>query len=158
MRWIEKQVLLQTLDVRWREHLSQLDHLRSVIHLRGYGQRDPLNEYKNEAFALFGRMLFDLRTTVTTQLMLLQIEAPEEQQGAAAGQTIEVHADPRTGENEMAPPLAAAFPRATPGGFDQTNPATWGKISRNAQCPCGSGKKYKHCHGDVAAGAGAASA
>jgi preprotein translocase subunit SecA len=168
MRWIEKQVLLQVLDVRWREHLSHLDHLRSVIHLRGYAQRDPLNEYKSEAFALFERMLFDLRTTVTRQLMLLQIEAPEEQAPAPAPPTqmVEVHADPRTGANEMAPdagvvaPAAGAIPAASamrgPPGFDQSNPATWGKISRNAPCPCGSGKKYKHCHGDVAGAAASA--
>jgi preprotein translocase subunit SecA len=171
MRWIEKQVLLQVLDVRWREHLSHLDHLRSVIHLRGYGQRDPLNEYKSEAFALFERMLFDLRTTVTRQLMLLQIEAPPEEEPAppAPEKMLEVHADPRTGENEMAgagagvavappqagaaqpavTPPAAAPPVRTPPGFDQNDPSTWGKISRNAPCPCGSGKKYKHCHGDV---------
>ena len=159
MRWIEKQVLLQTMDVRWREHLSHLDHLRSVIHLRGYAQRDPLNEYKSEAFALFGRMLFDLRTTVTRQLMLLQIEAPEEEVAAVAAsvaataprQMVEAHVDPRTGENEMAPPPQSAAPvRAGPAAFDVKDPATWGKVSRNAQCPCGSGKKYKHCHGDVA--------
>jgi preprotein translocase subunit SecA len=145
MRWIEKQVLLQIVDMRWREHLSHLDHLRSVIHLRGYGQRDPLNEFKTEAFTLFERMLFDLRTQVTKSLMRLQIDGQiEEAQPPQA--IVETHIDPLTGVNEMedsyAPPAA---------GFNRNDPRTWGKISRNALCPCGSGKKFKHCHGDVAA-------
>ncbi len=144
MRWIEKQVLLQMVDMRWREHLSHLDHLRSVIHLRGYGQRDPLNEFKTEAFTLFERMLFDLRTQVTRSLMRLQIDAqPGEAQPPA--QIVETHVDPLTGENEM------EDPGARPPGFNAQDPRTWGKISRNAVCPCGSGKKFKHCHGDVAA-------
>ncbi len=144
MRWIEKQVLLQMVDMRWREHLSHLDHLRSVIHLRGYGQRDPLNEFKTEAFTLFERMLFDLRTQVTKSLMRLQIDAqPEELR--PPGEVVEVHVDPLTGENEMDEPAPL------PVGFDARDPRTWGKVSRNAACPCGSGKKFKHCHGDVAA-------
>jgi preprotein translocase subunit SecA len=159
MRWIEKQVLLQVLDLRWREHLSQLDHLRSVIHLRGYAQRDPLNEFKSEAFTLFERMLTDLRTTVTRSLMRLQVDAPvEEEIGELAPPPMtETHIDPATGENEMAPVVVTA-PRpgtlqAAPPAFDQADPATWGKIARNAPCPCGSGKKFKHCHGDVGAAA-----
>ncbi len=158
MRWIEKQVLLQVLDVRWREHLGQLDHLRSVIHLRGYAQRDPLNEFKSEAFSLFERMLLDLRTTVTRSLMRLQVDGPAEEVAAevapprSRAQLTEVHTDPRSGENEMEEIVVTA-PR--PGGFDAKNPATWGKISRNAPCPCGSGKKFKHCHGDVGATASA---
>ena len=145
MRWIEKQVLLQIVDMRWREHLSHLDHLRSVIHLRGYGQRDPLNEFKTEAFTLFERMLFDLRTQVTKSLMRLQIDGqPEEAQPPQ--QIVETHIDPLTGVNEMEESYAPAA-----AGFDRNDPRTWGKISRNAMCPCGSGNKYKHCHGDVAA-------
>jgi preprotein translocase subunit SecA len=145
MRWIEKQVLLQIVDMRWREHLSHLDHLRSVIHLRGYGQRDPLNEFKTEAFTLFERMLFDLRTQVTKSLMRLQIDGqPEEAQPPQ--QIVETHIDPLTGVNEMDESYAPAA-----AGFDRNDPRTWGKISRNALCPCGSGNKYKHCHGDVAA-------
>ncbi|MGE3301780.1 MAG: preprotein translocase subunit SecA [Hyphomonadaceae bacterium] len=158
MRWIEKQVLLQVLDVRWREHLSHLDHLRSVIHLRGYAQRDPLNEFKSEAFSLFERMLLDLRTTVTRSLMRLQMEG--EDGGAvtppplsAPPSMMEIHADPATGVNEMDPVLVTAQPRGV--GFDPANPSTWGKVSRNALCPCGSGKKFKHCHGDVGAAANA---
>jgi len=147
LRAVEKQILLQVVDLRWREHLSHLDHLRSVIHLRGYAQRDPLNEFKTEAFTLFERMLFDLRTTVTRMLMRLQIGAPEEQARAPAPPThiVEVHRDPLTGENEMEDPE----PPPAAGGFDRNDPRTWGKVSRNAPCPCGSGKKFKYCHGDL---------
>ncbi len=144
LRAVEKQVLLSVVDMRWREHLSILDHLRSVIHLRGYAQRDPLNEFKTEAFTLFERMLLDLRTTVTRMLMRLQIgqAADEKLKPQTPEQLLEIHRNPLTGENEMdePPPLA-------PAGFDRHNPVTWGKVSRNAPCPCGSGKKYKHCHG-----------
>ncbi|MBU6372025.1 MAG: preprotein translocase subunit SecA [Alphaproteobacteria bacterium] len=150
MRWIEKQVLLQILDMRWREHLGQLDHLRSVIHLRGYAQRDPLNEFKSEAFTLFERMLLDLRTTVTRSLMRLQVDGGESSEPAPI-ETIEVHQDPITGENEMEEPAQSA----PPARFDRADPRTWGKIARNAPCPCGSGKKFKHCHGDVGAAANA---
>ncbi|MGE0044542.1 MAG: preprotein translocase subunit SecA [Hyphomonadaceae bacterium] len=152
IRAIEKQVLLSVVDMRWREHLGQLDHLRSVIHLRGYGQRDPLNEFKTEAFTLFERMLLDLRTTVTRMLLRLQISAPEESAPAPQmpAHMVEVHQDPLTGENEMDEPAPAAA-----GAFDRTDPRTWGKVSRNAPCPCGSGKKYKYCHGDLGAAASA---
>jgi preprotein translocase subunit SecA len=147
MRWIEKQVLLQIVDMRWREHLGQLDHLRSVIHLRSYGQRDPLNEFKSEAFQLFERLLFDLRTQVTRSLMRLQIEGQPEAAAAPVAAPpkamIETHIDPATGENEMA---LADSPNQP---FNAKDPRTWGKVSRNDACPCGSGKKYKHCHGSV---------
>ena len=156
LRWIEKQVLLQTLDMRWREHIVQLDHLRSVIHLRGYGQRDPLNEFKEEAFNLFQTMLSDLRTNVTRTLMRLQVETrvpearPPAAEGApaqapasapakpsAAAQTVETHMDASTGEN-LADPAEEV-------------PAEWAKTPRNAPCPCGSGKKFKQCHGALTA-------
>jgi len=149
LRAVEKQVLLSVVDMRWREHLGQLDHLRSVIHLRGYAQRDPLNEFKTEAFTLFERMLLDLRTTVTRMLMQLQVGQPAPAQPPQTLQTVEIHADPRTGENEMS---AFDDPQA---GFDRHDPRTWGKVSRNAPCPCGSGKKYKHCHGVVGEAASA---
>jgi preprotein translocase subunit SecA len=151
LRAVEKQVLLSVVDMRWREHLSFLDHLRSVIHLRGYAQRDPLNEFKTEAFTLFERMLLDLRTTITRMLLRLQIGQADEAALApkAPVATYEIHQNPDTGENEMArrddiPPLA-------PDGFDRHNPTTWGKVSRNAPCPCGSGKKFKYCHGQAEA-------
>jgi preprotein translocase subunit SecA len=141
LRTIEKQVLLSVVDTRWREHLGQLDHLRSVIHLRGYAQRDPLNEFKNEAFTLFERMLLELRSTVTRMLMRLQVTAPTEtafqpgQPSRAQAQVLEMPAP-----TELSP---------RPAGFRPDDPATWGRVSRNAACPCGSGKKYKHCHGQV---------
>ncbi|HWA01569.1 MAG TPA: preprotein translocase subunit SecA [Caulobacterales bacterium] len=147
LRAVEKQVLLSVVDMRWREHLSLLDHLRSVIHLRGYAQRDPLNEFKTEAFTLFGRMLLDLRTTVTRMLMKLQIGQAGEEPPRPPQHLVEVHRNPITGENEM----EARDDPMRPAGFDRHNPHTWGKVSRNAPCPCGSGKKYKYCHGDVQA-------
>ncbi len=146
LRAVEKQVLLSVVDMRWREHLSLLDHLRSVIHLRGYAQRDPLNEFKTEAFTLFERMLLDLRTTVTRMLLHLQVGQAEEQlnRPLTPPRMVEIHQNPDTGENEMA--LRDA-PALAPEGFDRHDQRTWGKVSRNAPCPCGSGKKFKYCHG-----------
>jgi preprotein translocase subunit SecA len=151
LRAVEKQVLLSVVDMRWREHLSLLDHLRSVIHLRGYAQRDPLNEFKTEAFTLFERMLLDLRTTVTRMLLRLQIGQADEvaQKPLAPPQTFEVHQNPDTGENEMQ--RRDDENALAPDGFDRHDPRTWGKVSRNAPCPCGSGKKFKYCHGQAEA-------
>jgi preprotein translocase subunit SecA len=150
LRAVEKQVLLSVVDMRWREHLSLLDHLRSVIHLRGYAQRDPLNEFKTEAFTLFERMLLDLRTTVTRMLLRLQIGQADEvaQRPLQPPKTFEIHQNPVTGENEM---VQRDAPALAPDGFDRHNPSTWGKVSRNAPCPCGSGKKFKYCHGQAEA-------
>ena len=155
MRYVEKSILLQTLDHLWREHLVMLDHLRQVIGLRGYGQRDPLNEYKAEAFALFEGMIAHLREAVTAQLMRVEVvQQPTEEQPQPLP-FMETHkVDPATGEDEMA--LAEAPMTASAvAGDDATavvdrnpnDPATWGKVGRNEVCPCGSGKKYKHCHG-----------
>jgi preprotein translocase subunit SecA len=138
MRWLEKQILLQSVDTRWREHLWHLDQLRSVIHLRGYAQRDPLNEFKNEAFTLFEALLNDLRTDVTRVLMKGQF-AVDVQQGAGG-----------PGPGPRVNP-AAAQPQSQP-GKQEINPA-WAATPRNAPCPCGSGKRYKNCHGDVTAAA-----
>ncbi len=158
MRQVEKAVLLQTLDHLWREHLVVLDHLRQVIGFRGYGQRDPLNEYKTESFELFQAMLTRLREAVTTQLMRIEIVqrppplAPEGDLEALEAS----HVDPFTGENELAatpapPPMPPSRNgRVATAQIDPKNPATWGKVQRNAPCPCGSGKKYKHCHGKLA--------
>jgi preprotein translocase subunit SecA len=165
-RQIEKMVLLQTLDHLWREHLVTLEHLRQVIGFRAYGQRDPLNEYKSEAFVLFEAMLGRLREDVTGQLMHVELMPPDEQ---PALQEMELppmeahHIDPFSGLDELAmadaaiaaersgvavaekrPPLQT---RKTSGAADPKDPATWGKVARNSPCPCGSGKKYKHCHG-----------
>ncbi|HVY58270.1 MAG TPA: preprotein translocase subunit SecA [Xanthobacteraceae bacterium] len=156
IRYVEKSILLQTLDHLWREHLIMLDHLRQVIGLRGYGQRDPLNEYKAEAFNLFEAMSQNLREAVTAQLMRVEIlpaPPPEEQQNLPYMEAHKI--DPSTGEDEMALAngggllTAAAVPgaAAVATARDPNNPASWGKVGRNEPCPCGSGKKYKHCHG-----------
>ncbi len=148
MRYVEKTILLQTLDHLWREHLIMLDHLRQVIGLRGYGQRDPLQEYKSEAFSLFEAMVAHLREAVTAQLMRVEIVPPEEQQPELP--QMEVHKfDPNTGEDELAFAGASLVPAAT-AARDPKNSAGWGKVGRNEDCPCGSGKKYKHCHGRYA--------
>ncbi|HEX4710294.1 preprotein translocase subunit SecA, partial [Phenylobacterium sp.] len=148
MRTVEKSFLLQMIDLQWREHLMHLDHLRNVIGLRGYGQRDPLNEYKTEAFTLFEGLLVDLRQNVTRWLMTVefQFEAPPQ---PPLGRFQEIHLDPLTGEN-------VADMGMLPDGLNieqrQALPVTalpdgWENTGRNAPCPCGSGKKFKHCHG-----------
>ncbi|MFI4965974.1 MAG: preprotein translocase subunit SecA [Caulobacterales bacterium] len=148
MRTVEKSFVLQMIDLQWREHLMHLDHLRNVIGLRGYGQRDPLNEYKTEAFTLFETLLTDLRQNVTRWLMTVefQFEAPPQ---PPPGQFHEIHLDPLTGEN-------AAMMGALPDGLNTEQrqalpvgalPDGWENTGRNASCPCGSGKKFKHCHG-----------
>ncbi len=184
-RQIEKMVLLQTLDGLWREHLVTLEHLRQVIGFRAYGQRDPLNEYKSEAFVLFETMLGRLREATTGQLMHVQLAPREEQPELRMVDLPPMeahHIDASTGLDELdaryynqgLPPEAVeelalvdraiagsataraperAAPKSAPvqtrknAGLDPNAPATWGKVSRNNPCPCGSGKKYKHCHG-----------
>jgi preprotein translocase subunit SecA len=157
MRYVEKSILLQTLDHLWREHLVMLEHLRQVIGLRGYGQRDPLNEYKAEGFNLFEAMSSKLREDVTAQLMRVEIRtAPPEE--PASLPYMEAHKiDPSTGEDEIALARAGAETLARHGitaaataERDPNDPTTWGKVGRNQSCPCGSGKKYKHCHGRFA--------
>jgi preprotein translocase subunit SecA len=150
MRYVEKTILLQTLDHLWREHLVMLDHLRQVIGLRGYGQRDPLQEYKTEAFNLFQEMSAHLREAVTAQLMRVEIVPPEQE--APALPSMEAHKlNPDTGEDEMAlASVSLGAPASDAALRDPKNPASWGKVGRNEDCPCGSGKKYKHCHGRYA--------
>ncbi|OYR12198.1 preprotein translocase subunit SecA [Brucella grignonensis] len=150
MTYIEKSVIMQSLDNLWREHLVNLDHLRSVVGFRGYAQRDPLNEYKTEGFELFQALLANLREVVITQLMRVEIvrEAPPEPElPPMTGR----HIDGTTGENDFDENAWAEHQqdeRVIPAGErDPADPTTWGKISRNEACPCGSGKKYKHCHG-----------
>ncbi|AXK82043.1 preprotein translocase subunit SecA [Pseudolabrys taiwanensis] len=158
MRYVEKSILLQTLDHLWREHLIQLDHLRQVIGLRGYGQRDPLNEYKAEAFALFESMVGHLREAVTAQLMRVEVvQQPPEEQDQTLPPMQAHHLDPNTGEDEMSLSPLSATPVLAPGDGgtavlerNPKDPTTWGKVGRNEVCPCGSGKKYKHCHGRFA--------
>ncbi|HWV42785.1 preprotein translocase subunit SecA [Pseudorhodoplanes sp.] len=157
MRYVEKSILLQTLDHLWREHLVMLEHLRQVVGLRGYGQRDPLNEYKSEAFQLFETMIANLREGVTAQLMRVEIvQAPPEDTQQQLPYMEAHKIDPFTGEDEMAFADATLSPAMAGNGTqravdrDPNNPATWGKVGRNESCPCGSGKKYKHCHGRFA--------
>jgi preprotein translocase subunit SecA len=157
MRYVEKSILLQTLDHLWREHLIMLEHLRQVIGLRGYGQRDPLNEYKAEAFSLFEAMMARLREAVTAQLMRVEIVQQPPAEEPEQLPYMEAHkVDPLTGEDEMAlapAQLVAALAGNGNGAQSARNPkdpASWGKVGRNEPCPCGSGKKFKHCHGKYA--------
>ena len=150
MRGLEKNFLLQMVDMQWREHLTHLDHLRNVIGLRGYGQRDPLNEYKTEAFSLFEGLIGDLRQNVTRWLMTVEIHfAPPE---PAPQRMFEMHIDPLTGENERA--MASAGAALASGSADDRAalpfsalPEGYERTGRNTACPCGSGRKFKHCHG-----------
>ncbi|MCE8005465.1 preprotein translocase subunit SecA [Aestuariivita sp.] len=143
MRNIEKQVLLNSIDTKWREHLLTLEHLRSVVGFRGYAQRDPLNEYKSESFQLFEGLLDSLREDVTTHLAHIKPMTEDEQrailaQMAAEQQKLQAAAEPQAS--------AAPSEDASP-GFVEDDPTTWGNPGRNEKCPCGSGKKFKHCHG-----------
>jgi len=157
MAMIEKEVLLRSLDDLWRDHLVTLEHLRQAVGLRGYAQRDPLNEYKGEAFTLFQQMLDKLRDNTIGQLMRVEID---ENMGADGlpreGDLPEMHGshmDPLTGIDEMAlAPLAFGDPLdpTMVGERDAEKPESWGKVGRNERCPCGSGKKFKHCHGALA--------
>jgi preprotein translocase subunit SecA len=132
LRKVEKTVLLQVLDILWREHLSRLEHLRTSVTLRSYGQRDPLNEYKTEGFELFQSLLTKLREQVTAHLIRVEV----------------VKKDQPTGESDKT--VTKSNKNTT--NENQINPETikkWGKVGRNELCPCGSGKKYKHCHGKL---------
>ncbi len=156
-RGLEKSFMLQMIDMQWREHLMHLDHLRQVIGLRGYGQRDPLNEYKTEAFSLFEKLLVDLRQNVTRWLMTVefQFQEPEPQPMFGLNGEVdfqEIHLNPLTGENEMRSP-AGQMPEGqlSPAQRERLPvellPVGWERTGRNTICPCGSGKKFKHCHG-----------
>ncbi len=161
MRFIEKSLLLQVLDAVWKEHLYALDHLRQGIGLRAYGQRDPLNEYKAEAFALFNAMLDELKERVT--MMLARVELAPEQPPPVYQpmqmQVVESHPEPVSawsgrepemaleGAGAMGASMAVAAQPMRAGTVDPNDPGTWRNAGRNALCPCGSGRKYKHCHG-----------
>jgi preprotein translocase subunit SecA len=161
MKNIEKQLLLQTIDAKWREHLLRLEHLRSVVGFRGYAQRDPLNEYKSESFALFESMLNSLRLDVTQKLSQVRPISKEEQeqlmaQFVAQQQAAAAAAAPKVAAAAAAPVLVgtdgdAEQPARVPliAGFVEDDPATWGNPGRNDACPCGSGLKFKHCHGKI---------
>jgi preprotein translocase subunit SecA len=154
VRYIEKAILLQTLDHDWREHIVHLDHLRQFVGLRGYGQRDPLNEYKSEALTLFENLLTQLRHNVVRQLMHVQVNVqPQPFEDMALPEMEAHHYDPNTGEDEMYDenlPISMGPTRLRTDPdlpVDPNDPRTWGKVGRNAPCPCGSGKKFKQCHG-----------
>ncbi|MCF6215230.1 MAG: preprotein translocase subunit SecA [Emcibacter sp.] len=137
MRQVERSVLLQAIDRYWKDHLAQLDHLRQVIQLRAYGQRDPLNEYKTEAFAMFETMLEETRDNVVMLLSHIEIQTEQpvpELKDPDLSVLNTSHIDAATGENTALNP---------------NDPKSWGNVPRNAPCPCRSGKKYKHCHGKV---------
>ena len=142
-------MLLQSLDTHWREHLSALDYLRQGIHLRSYAQRQPKEEYKREAFELFGQMLDAVKNDVTRTLMNVRIETPEQFDEAASAFeekadgfiNITYTAPTETGEIEQTVADASGMPAVHPSAFEG--------VSRNDPCPCGSGKKYKHCHGKL---------
>ena len=132
MRSVEKQIILNTIDRKWREHLIKLEHLRSVVGFRGYAQRDPLNEYKTEAFQLFESLLDSLRSDVTGQLAHIRMMTEEERRDMLVEQQK---------QQQQA--------NARRNGFDENDPTTWGNPNRNDLCPCGSGQKFKHCHGKI---------
>jgi preprotein translocase subunit SecA len=155
---VEKSVMLQNLDHHWKEHLSTLDALRQVIHLRAYAQKTPINEYKQEAFALFERMLSAIREDVTKVLAHAQFMAAPATELPQMPDIFTTHIDPLTGDDDSGddnamglittrlPPLQIVQP--DPQEMLDEDPASWvGVVSRNAPCPCGSGQKYKHCHG-----------
>ncbi|NKD77408.1 preprotein translocase subunit SecA [Haematospirillum sp. H1815] len=146
---MERGLLLQILDQVWKDHLLQLDHLRQGITLRAYAQRDPLNEYKSEAFEMFQAMLVHLRERVTQVMALVELQVDPQQDiqdRVRSPRRPESH--PR---HEMAHAMAGSgdAPLRHPLMRDPANPETWGRVSRNEGCPCGSGRKYKHCHGSL---------
>ena len=154
LRLVEKSVLLQELDALWKDHIATLDYMRHTIVLRAYGQKDPLNEYKKEAFNLFSDMLNQLGEKVTFILLrtVIQNNSADELQNKQTKHTNlqEIHETPSGMTNSTAPEPEKATPfQYNKGAIDPNNPATWGKVARNDLCPCGSGKKYKHCHGQV---------
>ena len=166
MEQVEKTVLLRTLDQLWRDHIITVEQLRQVIHLRGYGQRDPLNEYKTEGYNLFESMVNRLRENVTSQVMRVEVQMrdPSELMELPDEDDLPMmeahHIDATTGEDDVGEGgtlLAGRRSRQRPGRAkppsrrsNPNDPKTWGKVARNDPCPCGSGKRYKHCHGAYA--------
>jgi preprotein translocase subunit SecA len=144
MRYVGKSLMLQNLDHLWREHLVNLDHLRSVVGFRGYAQRDPLNEYKSESFELFQSMLGHLRHSVTAQTMRVEIVR---QPPPTQPEMHELHPDPGADPTLLPAAAEGALSAAQSVSRDPKKPESWGKVGRNEACPCGSGKKFKHCHG-----------
>jgi len=159
MRFIEKSLLIQTLDAVWKEHLYALDHMRQGIGLRAYGQRDPLNEYKSEAFALFNAMLDELKERVTGMLARVELATEQPPPPSLPQHLMESHPMPDpvyAGETDLMAEqsamggIAIAAQPIRADAVDPNDPETWRSVGRNAPCPCGSGRKYKHCHGRLA--------
>jgi preprotein translocase subunit SecA len=154
IRNAEKQLLLGTIDRKWREHLITLEHLRSVVGMRGYAQRDPLNEYKTESFELFESMLEGLRTDITSQMARIIPQTPEQQMAALQTQ-IQGAVEQGMDINEIKARVKEAYgidielEAPTNNGIDPNDPTTWPALARNDLCLCGSGKKFKHCHGAI---------
>jgi preprotein translocase subunit SecA len=149
MRVAEKTLLLQILDQNWKEHLLALDHLRHGINLRAYAQKDPLNEYKREAFDMFESLMIRLREQITQLLAHIEIRQPEPVQAAAAPVQFGQPASQAQSAQQRMHAAAMAGGGALSNGAGPNNPDAWKNVSRNAPCPCGSGKKYKHCHGKL---------
>jgi preprotein translocase subunit SecA len=163
---VEKNLLIQTLDHHWKEHLATLDALRQVIHLRSYAQKKPIDEYKQEAFLLFERLLVVIREDVTKMLLRAQVQfedpapMPIAPMGGMMPEFITHHIDPLSGDDDTAdfdaggallsnlPPMQTPRPPMPEQAVDGETIAA--PASRNALCPCGSGRKYKHCHGQAA--------
>jgi preprotein translocase subunit SecA len=142
-------VLLQSIDNHWREHLSSLDYLRQGIHLRGYAQKQPKQEYKREAFELFGQLLDQVKNEVTRVLMNMQIQS--QQQIDEAAQALETQAEKISNVTYTAPSeTGEAYTYAAPSSEFDLAPQGLAKVGRNEPCPCGSGKKFKNCHGKLA--------
>ena len=146
MRQVEKQFLLSTIDAKWREHLLTLEHLRSVVGFRGYAQRDPLNEYKTEGFQLFETMLDSLRVEVTKKLARVRPISEEERRAMLEQLALQQKTALASARPQLVDEPVAAADGAAP-GFVEDDPSSWGNPGRNDPCPCGSGKKFKHCHG-----------
>ncbi|MBU6234981.1 MAG: SEC-C domain-containing protein, partial [Alphaproteobacteria bacterium] len=152
-RRVEKAIVLQRVDHHWKEHLHTLDHLRQGINLRAFAQRDPLNEYKAEAFALFQNMLGSLREGVVRTLSYVEVDPTAGTMNLVPqvnrAKVVETRQDPAAAP--QAPEKPEALRPSVNKTFDANDPSTWDELPRNASCPCGSGKKYKHCHGKLTA-------
>ena len=154
IRLVEKSILLQELDSLWKDHIATLDYMRHTIVLRAYGQKDPLNEYKKEAFNMFSEMLNQLSEKVAFIILRTVIQQNSadklEQKQSAIKEVHETPVNLLSGQKENSQtsnkPTTFSYSNQE---FDINNPSTWGKVARNDLCPCGSGKKYKHCHGQM---------
>jgi len=150
MSYFRKALLLETIDTLWREHLANLDHLRSAVGFRGFAQRDPLNEYKTESFELFQSMLSHLRRDTISKVMRFELIEKPLTPPPLPEMHMEHHEIDARGEEIVPPEEGGGATLIKAAERDSNNPASWGKVGRNEPCPCGSGKKYKHCHGSFA--------